>query len=303
MVWLVLAVACSASIALIFRFSETRQMNRYGVTAANYLMASAVALGLCIAGGVDLLPTATEGSPWRAMVDAFKLGAPLTQGSGWWFATAEGFIAGIFFFLSFLFYQVSIRRHGVGLAGAFGKLGVLVPMALSLVFWAEYPNWVQWLGISCALCSILLVYGSDVLSGGGRWRMVLVWLLICGGLAEFSAKLFQKYGVPAQKSLFLLATFATAFGLSVLLLFLKRRPLGWRDLGTGLMVGIPNLFASFFLINALEQMPAVVVFPVYGAGTILILNGVAAFLLKERLPLNQKWAVVLSCCALVLVHW
>ena len=42
MVYLLLAVACSAAIALIFKHSETAGMNRYAVTSANYLVACGV---------------------------------------------------------------------------------------------------------------------------------------------------------------------------------------------------------------------------------------------------------------------
>ena len=40
MFYLLLAIICSASIALIFKYTETRKTNRYVITSANYFMLS-----------------------------------------------------------------------------------------------------------------------------------------------------------------------------------------------------------------------------------------------------------------------
>ena len=44
MLYLLLAIICSASIALLFKHSETTGMNRYAVTSTNYVTASLVSL-------------------------------------------------------------------------------------------------------------------------------------------------------------------------------------------------------------------------------------------------------------------
>ena len=54
MLCLVLAIACSLSIALVFKHSETAGMNRYAITSVNYLAACAVCVSLLGANGVSV---------------------------------------------------------------------------------------------------------------------------------------------------------------------------------------------------------------------------------------------------------
>jgi drug/metabolite transporter (DMT)-like permease len=298
-----LAIACSASIALIFRQTEARNLNRYAVTTGNYLAACAVCLLLIATDGAGL----ADG--WRspaafAEVAAVLGGADegLSSAAASLWAVLLGLAAGGVFFLSFIFYQVSIRRHGVGLAGAFIKLGILVPLSLSLVLWREMPSALQWGGILLAVASI----GISQWPQGGRWRQALrpalLMLFLIGGLAEFSNKVFQKYGLLEQRAIFLLATFGIALIASVLATAAKRRPVRGRELLLGLLVGVPNLFSSFFLIKALSALPAAVVFPVFGAGSIVILYLAGALVFREPLRPRDHLAIALTLLALILIN-
>lgn len=54
MIYLAFAILTSASIALIFKFSEGRNMERYVVTSFNYLAASLVSIIIIIANDLKL---------------------------------------------------------------------------------------------------------------------------------------------------------------------------------------------------------------------------------------------------------
>ena len=302
--YLLLAILCSASIALIFKHSESSGMNRYAVTSANYLTAVAVSLILLGFRGIG------RTSAKSAMDASFsEIGQALGSGRGigssesamlW--ALLVGALAGGVFFLAFVYYQVSVREYGAGLSGAFAKLGILVPMSLSLIFWREYPTAVQWAGIGLAVGSILLANRPPQRQGKATFRTALLLLFLFGGLAEFSNKVFQKYGMQEHKALFLLVVFAVAFVCSLAVVMYRRQPVRRRDLITGVAVGIPNLFSSYFLILALDSIPAAVAFPIFGASTVLIINAVGIGFFGERLSGSEKAAIVLTIVALVLVN-
>ena len=287
MLYLLLAIACSACIALIFKHSEMVGMNRYAVTSANYVTA-------CLVSGSLM---AVKGLP---LPDEFALVASLglSPAAGLVWAVLAGMGAGAVFFLGFIYYQIAVHRHGVGLAGAFAKLGILVPMSLSLMLWREYPTAVQWGGIGLAVFSIVLVNPPAKRS----LRTALLLLFLFCGAAEFSNKVFQKYGFQEHKSLFLLVTFAVAFLCSLVATVKAHRPVTQRDLLTGIAVGVPNLFSSFFLILALEHIKATVAFPAFGAGTIVIINVVGILFFKERLTRPEQLAVALTITALILIN-
>ncbi len=303
MLALILATACSASIALIFKHSETSGMNRYAVTAANYLTACVISLIILTTRETPLpadldLPACLD-EVTKALTQAEPTLSP-AAGSVW--AVLSGLGAGSFFFLAFVYYQESVLRHGASLAGAFAKLGILVPLVLSLLLWRVYPATAQWCGITLALSSITIVNWPTKRDLKRAFRPALLLLFVFGGTAEFSNKVFQRYGLLEDRSLFLLTTFLVAFCCSVIALAVKQRRVARRDVVTGIAVGIPNLFSSFFLILALSGMPAAVVFPIYSAGTIVVINISGILIFKETLSRKDWSAIALTIVALVLIN-
>ncbi|MBU1699027.1 MAG: DMT family transporter [Candidatus Eisenbacteria bacterium] len=303
MPYLLLAVCCSASIALIFKYTENKGMNRYAITSVNYIAACVVMAGFLAIKGLPLT------HPLHLIESISDIGSALAgpghklslNGSFLW-AVFVGGIAGGVFFLSFICLQISIRRHGVGLAGAFAKLGILVPMLLSLLIWRERPQLLQWMGIGLAVFSIVLVNWPSRAQQGRTIRPILLMLFVLGGLAEFSNKVFQRYAILEHKSLFLFCVFFVALLFSLAVVLRRRIPLARREILMGSAVGVPNLFSSFFLILALNELPASVVFPIYGAGSIVIINLVGMTFFKERLKPRDLTAVLMTIVALVLIN-
>jgi multidrug transporter EmrE-like cation transporter len=68
------------------------------------------------------------------------------------------------------------------------------------------------------------------------------------------------------------------------------------------LIGVPNFFAAKFLLGALTKLPAVVVYPSFSVGTMLLvtLTGVAVF--RERLSRGQWVALAAIIVALVLLN-
>lgn len=289
MVYLILAILCSSSIALIFKFSESRNMDRFLVTTSNYLIAFTTSLILIF----------VEGTPWSFF--SFWLGS----------------LAGVFFFLSFYLYQRSVRESGASLSGAFGKMGILIPMILSVIIWNEMPALIQWIGIGLALLSIILVNFPSKREKK-TFHIDLIFLFIFGGMAEFFNKIFQKYAAQSSdKNVFLFFVFFSAFIISLSFSLLKknRKQRGRFSLSsnmtrrtvsavvTGLAVGVPNLFSSFFLIMSLDHIKTAVVFPIYSAGSITLITLASTIFFGEKLKLKEKLSVVVTIIALILVNF
>ncbi len=273
---LLLATVCSASIALFFKFSEGRKLNRYAVTSVNYV--TAIVVSALMAGAL--------GSPFTAWRAGALVGVP----------------AGVCFFLSFLYYQLSVRDSGAGLAGMFGKLGILLPMLLSLVLWREFPNLVQTVGIVLAVGAIGIVSAGRRM-GENSFHAALLLLFLFGGLAEFSNKLFQKYGISDQKAYFLMIVFSVAFLVSLTMTIREGKLPTRADIMTGICVGVPNMFSSFFLIRALDFLPTAVVFPVYSAGSMALILILSRLLYKEALSAKHYGAIMMTMIALVMINW
>ena len=275
---LLLAIASSALVSLTMRLSGWKVKNNTGMLCINYIMCTLLSWGY--AGFQSWFPTAP----------------------GLSLAAVLGGINGVLYLAGFVLLQVNIRKNGVVLSSTFMKLGLLVSMLASVLFFREQPALWQWLGFFLAVAAIILInYQPGTEKAASKWGLILA--LLAGGTADAMSKVFEELGNPALSDHFLLYTFAVAFLCCVLVTAASRQgfPGKWEWL-FGALIGIPNFFSAKFLLAALETVPAVIVYPVCSVGTILVvtLTGVLAF--RERLKKRQWLALGMILVALVLLN-
>lgn len=304
MIYLILAIICSSSIALIFKHSENNNMNRLAVTTANYFIAFSISLIFILKDSLFSYFEGGEfGTLFKEFVSVILLNNRIfSQKASLAWTVLIGVFAGVFFFLSFIYYQKSVKNDGVGLSGVFSKLGILLPMLLSIILWQEFPSSIQWIGIILAIMSIIIVNFPFNKNWKKALRLSLILLFFYGGIAEFSNKLFQKYASLNLKPLFLFFVFVTAFLISLFFALKDKNRISREDLITGVMVGIPNLFSSFFLINALDVLKTAVVFPIFSAGSIVIISLGGFIIFQEKLNKREVSAIFMTIIALILIN-
>ncbi|AQS53574.1 hypothetical protein BW727_101207 [Jeotgalibaca dankookensis] len=302
MTYLLLAIICSASIALIFKYTENIPTNRYVITSANYFMAFVTSLFMIITR--DLLVDVEQNTPFIKELTQLYLGktAILSPYASIIWGLISGSIAGFFFFSSFFYYQKSVKENGVGLSGTIAKLGILIPMIFSIIIWREFPSAIQWIGITLSLLSILLVNLSPQSLEKLDIKPTLIILFILGGMAEFSNKIYQKYALADYKDIFLFATFFVAFLVSLFYTVKRKEKITKKDIVIGFVVGIPNLFSSYFLILSLATVKTSVAFPIYSAGSIILINLGGILIFKEKITRKNQLAILLTIIALVLIN-
>ena len=302
MFYLFLAMVCSATIAMIFKYTENTNSNRYLITSANYFVAFSISLFMVFYK--NLVTGLIKEQPFLSELKLLVSGDPYTftaYGSVWWGIIVGG-ISGFFFFFSFIYYQKSVKENGVGISGTFAKLGILIPMIFSIVLWKEFPSTYQWIGIALSLVSILIVNLSSKSLEKFDFKPTILLLFIFGGMAEFSNKIYQQYALNQYKDMFLFAIFFVAFLISLFFTLQDRSKINKRDILTGMAVGVPNLFSSFFLILALDTLKATVVFPIYSAGSIVLINIGGLLIFKEKISNKNKVAIGLIIIGLILIN-
>ncbi|MBN2857376.1 MAG: EamA family transporter [Candidatus Delongbacteria bacterium] len=284
MICLLLAILSSASIALILKLSENRNLNRYAVTSSNYVAAFTISIIFSI----------------QSSSVSFEPGPSLNS------ALVIGLFGGVLYFLGFIFIQKSIRVNGVGITGAVAKTGIILPVILSMILWKEIPNILQSVGVILSLAAIVMINISprelDRVKGVNK-TIILLFLIV--GFAEFSNKLFEIYGGSDYKAVFLFVVFFTAFWVSMIFTLRgirKGQKVTKTDIITGILVGIPNMFASYFLIESFNYYKASVVFPTVSSGTIVMINLGGYFIFGERLKRKEIFAVAMIIVAIVLMN-
>ena len=212
-----------------------------------------------------------------------------------------GSINGILYLAGFVLLQRNIRENGVVLSATFIKLGLLVSMVVSVVFFGERPELWQWAGFVLAVAAIVLMnYRPGEGKAGNRLGLIL--LLLAGGGGDAMSKIFEELGNPAFSGHFLLTTFLMALGLCLILFGIGRKPAGFWEVAFGLLIGIPNFFSAKFLLGALKDIAAVIVYPVYSVATILVVTVTGILVFREKLEKKQWMALAMILVALVLLN-
>lgn len=277
MLHLLLAIFSSAMVSIIMRFSDRKVTDNIAMLSVNYLMCTFVAAAYA---RFALFP-ASQSLPGTLLM---------------------GSINGLMYLGSFLLLQINVRRNGVVLSSTFMKLGLLVSLVVSVVFFHEIPEMVQILGFCLAVAAIILINFRKESGGGAGFKAGLLLLLLGGGMGDAMSKVFEELGDPVLEPQFLVYTFGVALVLCVLLMLRKKQRPGKWEVLFGLLIGIPNYFSAKFLLGALERIKAVIVYPVYSVASILVVTAAGVLLFRERLDKRQWIGMVMILAALVLLN-
>ena len=278
MISLCLSVLSSALVSIVMRLSGGRVKHGLGMLTMNYIVCALLA---GFFGGYQGALNLTDQ----------RIGTVLAMGT----------VNGVLYLAGVVLMQLNVRKNGVVLSSIFQKLGLLVTLVISVVFYRELPDLLQGFGFVIALAAIVLMnYQKGSGRVGSRWALIA--MLLCCGMADAMSKIFTESGVAELEGQFLFYTFAVAMALCFVLMTMKGQKIGIKEAVFGTMIAIPNYFASVFLLGALESLRAVVVYPVFSVGTILVvtLAGVLAF--RERLNKQQWIGVAAILAALVLLN-
>lgn len=277
MIYLLLAIISSVLVSVVMRLSTDHVKQNIGMLVMNYLSCTLLAAAYT---GFDTPVSAPSALPQTI---------------------GMGVLHGALYLISFVLFQMNVQKNGVVLSATFMKLGLLVPIAVSILAFGEQPQPLQIAGFVLAVAAILLINGKSeggaVRSGGG-----LVLLLLCGGCGDVMAKVFEELGEKTLEQQFLLYTFIAALVLCVMLMLLKKQRPGGMEILFGALIGIPNFFSAKFLLRALESVDAVIAYPTYSVATLLIITLTGVLLFRERLGKRQWIALGIILLALALLN-
>ena len=277
MLFLILAILSSSIIAIFMRISSNRVSANLSMLAVNYLVC--VCLGAVYA---DFDPAASTQASFGITI-------------------LMGIVSGFLYLGGFVLFQHNTRKNGMVLSSIFMKLGLLVPVVMSVLLFKEAPTVSQIGGFLLAVFAIVLINLKKDCAEKDFGPGLILMLLMCGG-SDAMSKVFERVGPAELSDFYLLCTFAVAFFLCVGLVLYKKEKPGVQEILFGTLIGIPNFFSAKFLLGALTELPAVVVYPTFSVAALLTvtLSGVAIF--RERLSKTQWAALAAIIAALVFLN-
>ncbi len=280
MIYLILGVLSGAAVAIVIRMSAGHVKSKLSMLAVNYFT--------CL-----LCSWAISG-----------FGNPLPQAEGIGRAAGLGVLNGCFYATSLLLNQYNISTSGVILASVFSKMGgMLVPLLVSLLLFAELPTPFQIAGIVLSVVSVIVLnYQKSDKGLRGSFKLSLFALLLGEGCVSAMAKVYREWGVAPLEANYLLVTFFVAFAMIATLVMARRERPGLPEMIYGFFIGLPNFLCARFILLALNSIPAAVVYPSRGIGTILTISVAGVALFGERLNKRQIVAVAVILLSLVLLN-
>lgn len=276
---LILAVLTGGGVSIVLRFSKGHAKNDMALFAVNYIV--------CFLFAKAFMGTATP---------------IITKEEGISFAVIAGIIAGALYLINFILLQTSMKQNGVVLSSTFMKLGVLVPTLMAITIFGETPSLIQGIGFAIAIIAIVMIHFEKNSNENSGHKVLLIVLLLVSGITDSMANIYDKAGNPELKDHYLFYTFVAAFLLAAVLSFVRKEKICMQDVIWGILVGIPNYLSARFLLLSLGSVPAVITYPVYSVGSIVLITLAGVFLFKEKLSKQKALALLLVIISLVLLN-
>lgn len=281
-IYIVLCTIASVSIAHFFKISEKKKLSTLRVITVNYLVAFPIAFILY------------EGHEHSIILSQEFI-----------FPGLLALLTGIVFIFNFFIYSKSVDRNGVGISIAAMRISLIVPVLLSTMWYNELLTWKQWVGLILVflVLYLLLPNKKSLMQEAANAGWLLPVLFLMTAIGDAALKVYEAdFSRLLSKGEFMGFVFLTAFLVGVIIILIKR---DWKfttkEFLIGACVGIPNLLAATFLLEALERMNGAVVFSSVNVLTVLGGTFVGVVYWHDRFTKTQWLGIFLAVISILLL--
>ncbi|CAN5301411.1 hypothetical protein BH09BAC1_BH09BAC1_06520 [soil metagenome] len=288
---ILLCIISSASLIVIFKISGQRQVRTLPMIVVNYWVAATI--GFLMLEEVPAVDYITSKS---------------------WLPLAV--LLGIMFITVFNLIGMSTLRSGIAVTAIAQKMSLAIPIVAAVFLFGESLSVIKVGGIFLALGSILMttykpkkLIAEDDLTNhkpSVKWAMLLPLVVFFGsGLCDTVVNVVNKWHLEAHDTdllnTILFVTAAVAGSIFLIIQLLRgAETLRWRQLGFGVVLGIPNYFSIFYLLKSLQRsgMESSVVFPIVNIGVVTTAAILAYFGFKEHLTNLNVAGIIVAVMAI-----
>ncbi len=283
MIYILLSILLNASLFLIFRLFVQFKIDTFQAIVFNYFFAFVVAY---FSSDIHFSYLETPKQDW--FFGALFLG---------------------FLFIS-LFYTTGLTAQKLGLSvvAVAGKMSVVIPVLFGVIVYNESSATIKIIGIFLAIIAVYFTSVKQNIAIKESYIHLPILLFFGSGILDTILKYIEKnYVSTSEISVYLSTIFLTAgiLGfLSVLfLVFFKNQKLKWKNFIAGIVLGVPNYFAMYFLLKALqtEGLESSTIFSINNVSIVLISTLLGLFVFKEGLSKNNIFGIALAIISIVLI--
>jgi drug/metabolite transporter (DMT)-like permease len=283
MLYLFLSIVCATYLVVCFRYFDKWKIDPTFAIVYNYIF--------CVLTGLFF-------------VDDFSMFCEIPAWDGLPYATALGFV----FYLIFILVGKNTLISGVVSTSISMKLSFVIPVTLAVFLYGDNITWFKILGILFAIAAVFLIAyerADNGLSATSKFKWLYPILIFIGcGLCDSTFNYIQKkHTLPGWDHLITIYVFISATALGWLLNFYKKGIFQWKNVGAGIMMGIPNYFSLYFLLKTLSTLPwqSSVIFPINNLGIVCLSAFVGFVLFKETFNVRKLAGFMLAVASITLI--
>ncbi len=235
---------------------------------------------------------------------------------------ALGLTNGITYALGFKLFTVGIRLSGIVVTAALVRLSIVIPVLAAMLFWQEIPNLWQVLGLLFTFGAIPLLSRREKEptytlrtvdtrtpnahqhphSPQGLGVVVVLTILCVTGISRLTMKAFNEMCPADEKSLYMSLLFGVTAIVYLGVCIYQRTWPNWWEVFYGVLIGVCNLGGSWALLVALDQVSALIAFPMSSSGGVLFTMFVGMVFLGERLSRMSLVGALIATVALIFIN-
>lgn len=281
-VFLVLSSICSLTIAHLLKVTETKNLRTLNTLTVNYIVAAIFAL---FVGYESTLGSAVASHSTILLFFCIIVGA--------------------FFIGNFVVYSKSVHTNGVGITITAMRLSLLIPVLISIYWYAEYLSGLKIAGILGVFGAMLLLIPkkNDIKIGSISASWLLVMIFVLSGFADASLKVYEEeFSTNLNELTFMGLVFLGAFIIGLMIaLFRKGSLITKKEALLGAAIGIPNLYSSIFLIYALGGISGSIAYPIVNILNVLGGTFLGLIIWNDQVSTKQWVGIATAVIAIILL--
>ncbi|WP_298896992.1 DMT family transporter [uncultured Psychroserpens sp.] len=284
MIYLLLSIAASTGIFILFKLFNTYRINTLQAIVVNYL--TACLFGLWIYDEPIIIKDIIRSE---------------------WIYGAVGL--GFLFIAVFNIMALTAQRNGLSVASVAAKMSVIIPVIFGIYVYNEGVGFQKISGIILALVAVYLASVKPKTSDNitkGLWLPLL--LFIGTGVIDTSIKYVETTYLPENGiPIFSATIFSFAFCIGAILLCIKSaKSLEKFQLKTilgGAILGIINYFSIYYLLKALnhENLESSTLFTINNVAIVMVSTLLGVYIFKEKISKMNWIGIALAIISIVIV--
>ena len=283
-IFLLLSIAFSTFINLIFRWFKDFNVNKFQAIIVNYVVCFII--GFSLSTHQDIISYVHEQ----------------------WFIYC--ILLGFLFIAIFFSMALTTEKLGISVTAVSGKMSVVIPILFAYFFAKEDITLLFVIGLILSILSIYFITVKKELHIDKRYLILPVIVFLGGGMIDTSLKVLQQaYSQDIPLSTISYSIFLGAFiaGTSIYLVKEKSNfsSWEWKSVKAGVALGVPNYFSIFFLLSAIEgfSVKSAFVFGVNNVGVVLVSTLLSVLIFKEKLEPKNQWGLLLAVLSIAIISY